>query len=622
MGAKPFFSLPILRRSAALMAAGAFAWALSSCISDGPNKTGSDYLAQHGVLLQDPLFHVALQGVPVDTFWTTDAEPSHLGDTIILAGSAGDFSAEARFAFQISDTNFIHRASADDSSTFKLSLGLPLSPIGRDALKATVAQDTAHPIDSVPFEVRSWEKIDSGLSEDQWADTLNVLNNRYLVRNDTVAVLTGLKPVLDTVFLKVRTAYAQDSLPQARPLPHLFAQLLRKTGNKHLIQFRLSRISLSPADTGAAMLRLGGQMGDGVDFRYGPLLLFGAYPDINSSVPTENRIQALFVGSRRGVNYSLRYDGPAENIVTGKVRGLHVILDRKTLLDRIDSALKKDGKPLQAHPAGGNFDLSYFVPFAKMTLPLGQTRLEGSFPLDIKMVTNVDSLLGDTLTGALRVDTVKDGTARILWHTYEIGNPENIQDDVSLAYAAYEDTLAKDLRRVVLKFSKDSVRNDTVYLRVGETKQRNTSLQGYGNSYLAISLEAGPENLIVRSYLTVRQRPEIDPNEYRDPATGETITDLARRVDKFLQPGATEFSLRATNGFQRLLNRVGSNGNILQDFQFLPSAQAAVDPKVPSGADTLPAVVNYPVLSVVPPALNGNKLTVDVELYLFPLKAR
>jgi len=74
-------------------------------------------------------------------------------------------------------------------------------------------------------------------------------------------------------------------------------------------------------------------------------------------------------------------------------------------------------------------------------------------------------------------------------------------------------------------------------------------------------------------------RPEVENNEYRDPATGATLNDLETRLKKFLQPGEAELALRATNGFQRLLNRMGSNANILQDFQFQPSVSAAVDPK-------------------------------------------
>ena len=36
----------------------------------------------------------------------------------------------------------------------------------------------------------------------------------------------------------------------------------------------------------------------------------------------------------------------------------------------------------------------------------------------------------------------------------------------------------------------------------------------------------------------------------------------------------------------------------------------------------VPHTVPYPILSVIPPKLINGRLTVDVELYLYPLKAR
>jgi hypothetical protein len=625
MGANPIFSPRFSRRSMArVLAIGTAAWAVSSCISDGANRTGGAYLAEHGILLQDPLYHVVLKDIPVDSFWTTDAEPSHLGDSSMLVGSQGAFTAEGRIAFQISDTAILYRMDAVDSTTFKLSLGFPPFPAGISAMHASVRSDSANLIDSVPIEVKSWETSNQGLTDAQWADTVLVWNKRYLYRDDPLAVLDTARMVRDTLYLGYQDAYTHNT-PQAKPLRNLYRRLVQARGAKHFLEMRLTRISLAPKDSAAGMLRLGGFTGSSeAELVYAPMLLFGNY-DSTVGAPAANRLATYVISGTKtsSSTYSLNYAGPRTDMVTGKVRGLHVILDRHALLDSIDAALLRQGRTPQPRSTASDFDLAYFVPFAKVSLPLdtAKSSLEGGFPLVFTMLTAVDTLLGDTVTGGIRIDTVLLNTSKVLWHTYEIGHLENIQDNVSLSFAPAQGASDSALRIVILKFSQDSSRNDTVYMRLGETRQRATTLVGFGKNSLTLDLTAGENSLIVRNYLTIRSN-EAENNEFRDPATGETITDLAKRLPRFLQPGQGTLALRATNGFQRLLNRTRSNANVLQDFQFQPNTLPAVDPKNATGEDNVPLVVRFPILSVVAPAIQNGKLKVDVDLYLYPLKAR
>jgi hypothetical protein len=365
MGAKPLFSLrstrprpPIDKAAKAL--AGILALALASCISDGANRTGGEYLAQHGVLLRDPLYHLVLKDIPVDSLWSTDAdaEPSHLGDSTILVGRSGDFTAECRFEFHISDTAMLKKMDGVNAATFKLSLGLPPWRAGLSGLRASVATDTAHPIDSIPFEVRTWEIDNRGLSDAQWADTIAVWSRRYLVRNDTLALLDTTRMVRDTLYLKYDSAYTRNT-PQAKQLVNLFRRLAPKRALKHLLEMQLVRISKSSADTAAGILRLGGFTGNAEsELVYGPLLLFGA---IDSSIGTHAadrlRVRVQANGSA-GVNYNLRYSGSKYDIVTCKQRGLHLSLDRKTLLDSIDAELGRQGYRPQPRTASGEYVLA------------------------------------------------------------------------------------------------------------------------------------------------------------------------------------------------------------------------------------------------------------------------
>ncbi|MEO6094579.1 MAG: hypothetical protein ABIW76_02515 [Fibrobacteria bacterium] len=621
-----------LRAVGATAVAAFAAAALTSCISDGPNKTGGVFLAQHGILLQDTLFHFTLKHLPVDTFWTSEAATTrlgdpdirHLGDAYLLAGRTGDFSAESRMSFEISDTSMfdttlaadIAADSIQDSTAFWLSLYFARpsnSTLGLKELAATL--DSNRTRDTLKFEVQSWDSTSNNMSGEAWVQKLGMWNRQYLYRQDTAAVGVLPEPFArDTISIGTRKAFGADST-QKQKLPNLSRRMLQKPGFKHFVHLRIVPIAGPNSDSGAAMLRFGGWQGDDVNVRKNPLLLFGNQATAYANT-VKNRLQPMAVGSVRAVNYSLRYDGPRTDILTGKQRGLHVVLDRAVVLDSIDAALLRLGKAKQTRSTDGEFDLSYFVPFAKITLPLDKPTLEGGFPLEMQLTTAQDSLLGDTLKGGIRIDEIPDGSTKTIWKTYEPGHPESVLDNVSLSYRAID----ADLRMVLLRYSKDSSNNDTIYIHRESTKEWIASLQGYGKSYLSMTLEAGSSSLTVRSYLTVR--PETEKNSFIDPETGKANTDLLELKKHFVKTGDTSLTLRATHGFQHLMNRTATGVSLLQDFTFIPVGSPALDDSVAIGSKNVPDKVPYPVLSVIPPKLDAGKLQVDVELYLFPLKAR
>ncbi|GEM_PF-3349714 len=640
MGSKPNFSFLNFRPSAprpsralkaillGALAAGSLA-GLASCISDGPNKTGGEFLAKHGVLLRDSLMHITLKNMPVDSFWTTDAltarlgdgDQRHLGDTILLAGHSGDFIGEPRLSFQLTDTAMIDslRITNDsgritDTTALYIALSFPKPFFASEELIATLTNDTVR--SEMRFEVSAWDSSDIGITGDQWSTDLGTWNRQYLYRQDTTAVLP-LPSSRDTITLHTKEAYAHgDTLTQTNKLPNLGKQLLKAASNKHFLHLRLTALAGPGNDSGSAMLRLGGWLGDGAELRLQPLLLFG--DTAKAAVATaKNRLQTMAIGTVRAVNYALKYQGPRTNMLTGRQRALHLTLDRARLLDSIDAALIRAGKTPQPRTTAKDFDLSYFVPLAKITLPLDHPKLEGGFPLEMLMSSSIDTLLGDTVGGDIAVDQVPTESRKVLWYTFEPGHPESILDEVSIGY----DQIDSDLRRVTLKFSKDSSGNDTLFIHRSETKEWITTLVGgYGSSPISMSLTAGSTSLTVRSYLVLRHIAE--PNNYLDPETGARITDLIRLMPHFLKPGDDAITLRATHGIQHMLNQVNVGATMLQDFIIQPSSSPAIDTSVATANGNVPDKVPYPILSVIPPKLNAGRLTVDVELYLFPLKAR
>lgn len=598
---------------------------LAGCISDGPNQTGGGFLSDNGIVLANPLYHVKVKDFPVAKYWTTDAEPSHLNDTILLAGVNGKFTAEPRFEFRIADSSYLDSLT-DSPSTLRLSLSTPIwknvgsfIDNGTQALES-LADTTGKVRGHLDFEVLSWDFTNEGLSDDAWNDSVSQRNRRFLIFGDTLARLPD-PTVRDTIRLQVAGAYSLRAQLQTDTLPALEALLSKSKGHLHLIQMRLIPLPGSDsADTLPAMLRLGGNWA--YDDSHRPALLFGRNQPADS-VDGHNRLTPMDAGSGQlAVSYTLRYSGPRTDLVVPLQRGLHVSFDRTRLLDSLDAALSRQGITPPPRPSD-TLSLQYFVPFAAITLPIRKPVLEADLPVQVRLFSSVDTLLGDVRDASAREDRIPVGGSVTPWYTTEIGRPESIVNKVSLNYAK-ADTVKADslLRRVILSFSKDTIRNDTVFLPVGGTGQINASLTGYGQAnQLVIKLQAGADTLAAQSYLSVRSG--VDNNAFRDPTTGDPMP-LDSLVPRYVQPGSDSIRLRATGGIRALINRTLLGTDARQDFEFRPYFRAYNPKAAPASGDSLAHEVVFPVLSVIPPKIDSatGALSVDLDVYLYPLKAR
>jgi hypothetical protein len=380
------------------------------------------------------------------------------------------------------------------------------------------------------------------------------------------------------------------------------------------VHLRLIPDSVGLPDSVSAMLRLGGQWA--YDGTKRPTLLFG--PDLRAdTIPAKLRVGPLRLSDERlAVAYTLRYGGPAGTLVVPLQRGLHVTLDRDRLLDSLETGLIRQKIVPPPRPTGP-LSLAYYVPFAAISLPIAPAKLEGDLPVQVRLRTAIDTLLGEGPGALTREDRVGLDSSITPWYTTEVGHPETIVNKVSLAYAAKGDSL----RRVILGFSKDSLGNDTVFLPVGGKAQLSFSLSGYGKTNLLnIQVEAGASQLIARSYLSLRSADEA--NSFRDPATGETVTDLDSLLPRFVHPKDETIRLRATAGIQTLLNRTDLGDDARHDFEFRPYPWAYEDSAVTIRGDVLAHEVVFPVLSTLQPRIESGVLSVDLDVYLYPLKAR
>lgn len=592
---------------------------LASCISDGPNHTGGEYLGEHGVILQNSMYHVQVKGFPVAGFWNTDAEPSHLNDTILLAGIKGGFRAEPRFSFWLQDTSLISALSDPDSS-LRLSVSTPTwqgvggwNDLGTSALKS-LSDSTAYAVDSLRFRVLAWTLKDTGYASKDWQTAAKSWSNRFRAEGDTLSDLPK-RDVEDTIWLKVKNAYKQTSQLQARELPHLKELLADGHGHKHLIHIRLVPDSAGLPDSASAMLRLGGQWAYTGSKQ--PSLLFGSPILRADTIPSKFRLGPQSLGGGAiDVAYTLHYRDTSGAMVVPLARGIHLTLDRDRLFDSLEAGLLRQS--VVPPPRGtGSLSLAYYVPFAAISLPILPAKLEGDLPVQVRLITGIDSLLAEGPGALTREDSIGLGSSIAPWYTTREGQPDVIVNKVSLAYAAAGDSL----RKVILAFSQDSAQNDTVFLAIGGKAQLSASLGGYGSSNrLIIQVEARENWVIARSYLSLRSGAE--DNRFRDPATGKTVDDLDSLLPRFVNPDDKSIRLRATAGIQTLLNRAGLGGNARQDFEFRPHFRAYTDSAVNSAGTKMAREVAFPVLSTLQPRIESGALSVDLDVYLYPLKAR
>jgi hypothetical protein len=573
---------------------------LAACLSDGPNRTGGEYLVEHGIVLETPLHKAVLQDFPVDTFWTADLEPSRLGDSVILVGARGGFSSQARLVFDLSDTAYLD--SLGEPGSLRLSLGFFQPPASSGQLAATLSG-----VDSMRFLVETWAFRDTGMAENRRADTLASLNRDFLVNLRPPSLLNPGALRRDTVALKVDSAISEDSL-QSVALPSLRDTLLAGASDKWIVLMQIS--PLTPADSGAMLRLVGTRYSGRTPSAFAPWLLFGNPALGSAAAGAKQRLQPVTLGNNRlAVNSMLRFEGSSTSILLGKTRGLHFRIDRDTLLSRLEEALDAQGVAFR-RTTEGRFDLGYFVPFAQVAIPIDSSSVEGDFRYEFRLDTDLDSLLPGLDEAGSRA-TLSLGADTALVFLTDRQDREKIVDSLIASYG--EVPQDADLRRFVLRSGKDSNTADTSYLRIGETRVVRWGVSGSRSDRLAVSVRADTSSAALAYHIDTRSME--DDNSFRDPETGEPLVSISDRIPRLFDPSSGTLSLRATRGIQRVLNRARLGEEIRSD--------CLVQPRSPAAIDTGEArQVPYSVLGEIRPLIQDGRLEIALTVYLYPLKDR
>ena len=582
---------------------------LAACLSDGPNRVGGSYLESHDILLETPVYKVTLANFPVDSFWIEDLNLVRQGDTAMLLGVEDGFTSRMRLVYNLPDSALIDSLEAD--SSLRLSLGFyrfPNYSVARPALEATLKDAT-----QLKVLVESWVVKDNGLEDKVRAESLFVRNHRFLMRQDTATLIPGT-PVLDTITLKLDEVYKSgvpDSL-QAGILSRLRDTLRTDRTAKWHVQMQLTPLPDTSDPGSQVMLRLGGGLSDNNPFA--PWLLFGrqAASSLDAAKGTQ-RIYPMMVPKLNanyavaGVNYRVTYDGDPNAILVGKNQGMHLRLNRAAFLDSLKNALQAQGIAFKSDSTG-EFDLSYFVPFAHIRLPIDTSWAEQDVSLRLRLTTDFDSLLPippDPKAKSHAVIPFETDTALVVL-TDDIRRVDTLRVGFD---APPQDPL---LRRIIIRSSRYPNVVDTVFFHVGETRPIIPTVST-STDRLVLTVTADSAAAQVDMHLNTKTQDE--ENGFRDPETGKPITELNRLIPGFFRIGTDSVALRATRSFQRLLNRARLGEEIESDLFLQPLQLPAYDPATN-------ARVPYPVVGAVRPAQDSAGLGIGVTIYLYPLKDR
>jgi hypothetical protein len=476
----------------------------------------------------------------------------------------------------------------------------------------------------------SWPN-DNG--KEQYSDSLVAFHRRILTSPAPFSTLDSQYRRRDTIRIYPARAYpATDSVgdtSQVGELPNLRHRLLTEHGGdstrKWAVYIEIS--PLTPADSGLFPFIAQAAGNSTTIRRYNSGLWLGRYaPDSLTSVGT------LLAPYRSGnfaapaSNYDARHDGAStRSLLYGVARGLHLRINRDTLLARIRAKLNAyipgdstlGDRLMGSAPGGTSFDRRFYVPYARLLLPVDTalTRVQGPFAVDMAVTSDVDSLDSDTATFR---DDIAVTTGASIGLPVRGGGSSSVPDTLVVSYRAHPaDT---SLRQILYHWASNATVADTVTVAPNGLRRELAARRKTGwprATTVGVRPQAG--QLDVEVYFSVSSI--VEPNSILD-STGRAYSSASRLSVRFWRPGADSVAVRATHGVRNVLNRVVVTGRGSTPDMLLQSVRrAAFDTAEVAGLTY--RTVGYPVFGEIDFKRGaGGKVHVGLDLYLYPLEAR
>jgi hypothetical protein len=600
-------AIPRSARFASMAAAALFGGLLTACFQD-PGQTGLGYLNEQGVRLSAPLYHFTFEDLPVDTAFATEIPLDHFGDTGVVVGRSERFTATTRLGFQITATSQLRHI---DSGLF-LRL-VPLRPLTGIVGKNFLYESTRNR-DSLTLLVESFVWVDTAGS---FKDTLNHYHTRLLRSRLPFSTLNGAHRILDTIRISPKAAYdtVNQDTAEVDSLPNLRSRLAAGDSTDKWIIFQEISPLAGAADTG--MFRFTSRVNSATPNRkYGSGLWLGHFRE--DSVSTTGLIAMPYAtsGGQAGANYEIKHTGAStQSLLFGVSRGVHIRLNRDTLITRIKAALGADSGLIANNPSTGEFDRRFFVPYAEMRIPLRDSlnRVDGPFAFDVQVASDIDSLADGDVRGSVGVLLDSRIALPVTGNTT---SGSSGKDTLRVSYRAYP--VDTTLRQIILGWDKDADAVDT-FLVAADGKARELTSRRHVGWQKATILNVTPFSSQLSISVFFSTQGVTEPNFIRDSTGNRNVSTASGLKRRFIRPGADSVAVRVTRGLGQILNRNASS-SIVPDIYLRGVDRPAYDTATTVDGTSYNKVT-YPVMGEVGlPRGTDGKLRVGLDIYLYPLE--
>ncbi len=587
---------------------------LTACLQD-PGQTGLGYLNEQGVKLSAPLYHFSFENLPVDSTFATDVPLDHFRDSQVVVGVQDRFTATTRLGFTLT-TPLQHRhIDSADGVSLRLVPLRKYNLIGKEFLT-----NSSEFRDTLTLLVESFAWVNTS---GDYQDSLNYYDSKILRQKVTFASLASIHRQLDTIKISPKGSYFPDSAhqdsSQIKALPKLRAKLQSAgdSTSKWLVYLQISPLA-GANDSG--MFRFSSRtVGRGTFAKtYGSGLWLGRYSkDSLATVGQLTQTYSYSGSSDPASNYEIKYTGPStQSLLFGVTRGVHVRLNRDSLLARIQTALSTtpDSALFSAtHSPTGKFDRRFYVPYAELRLGLKDSlnRVDGPFAFDLSVVSDVDSVGDGEVLGNIPVPLNATASLPVLGGN----NSKPLRDSLRVSYRMHPQD--STLRQITLAWAQDPNTVDTITVTPTGT-HREVVARRHSGWQLQVNMDMvpSPTNLLIGIHFSAQSFSE--PNFIRDSTGLQNVGTNSGLKRRYYRPGADSLTVRVTKGIGQLLNRTASS-NIVPDIYLRGVDRPAYDTST-VGGNTYNRV-NFPVMGEVEiPRGTDGKLKAGLDIYLYPLE--